>query len=109
MFAHIPLALIVQSLCWAIGHALGAPRRASLWLGCFAASAVCIMREVTQAEYRWIEAYGHGLRANMPPLAGWYVWQWNAHSVDETLWAVAVSIAFAVALTMPGSGRDRGT
>ena len=29
-------------------------------------SGFYISREVTQAEYRWIEAYGSGLRANMP-------------------------------------------
>ncbi|HEY0269621.1 MAG TPA: hypothetical protein VGC10_01360 [Sphingomonas sp.] len=99
MLVHIPIAIAVQLICWAIGHALAAPRRASLWIGCWAGSAVCVMREVTQAEYRWIDAYGHGLRANMPPLAGWAVWQWNRHSIDETWVAILASAAFAAALT----------
>ena len=29
-------------------------------------AAWAISREITQAEYRWIEQYGSGLRANMP-------------------------------------------
>jgi hypothetical protein len=36
------------------------------WSGAVAASAYFLGREVAQAEYRWIEVYGHGLRANMP-------------------------------------------
>jgi hypothetical protein len=99
MFAHVPVAIAVELMCWAIGHALAAPRRASLWIGCFAASAVCIMREVTQAEYRWIEAYGGGLRANMPTFAGWYLWEWNRHSIDETWVAIAAAVAFTVIMT----------
>lgn len=99
MLNHVPVAIAVQMACWAIGHMLAAPRRASLWIGCFAASAVCVMREVTQREYQWIEAYGHGLRANMPVLAGWEVWQWNRHSIEETLAATAASVAFALLLT----------
>lgn len=31
-----------------------------------AASAWVISREITQAEYRWIEQFGGGLRANLP-------------------------------------------
>lgn len=36
------------------------------WAGAALASAYFIGREFAQAEYRWIELYGHGLRANMP-------------------------------------------
>ncbi|WBO23525.1 hypothetical protein [Sphingomonas abietis] len=97
--AHIPVALGVQLVCWAIGHRLGARATASIWIGCFAASAVCIMREITQREYQWIELYGHGRRANMPGYAGLEVWQWNAHSISETVVAMAVSIALAVIVT----------
>jgi hypothetical protein len=38
----------------------------AFWLG----------REIAQAEYRWIERYGQGKRANMP----WYA------SIDKKVW-----------------------
>lgn len=36
------------------------------WAGAALASAYFIGREVAQAEFRWIEIYGQGLRTNMP-------------------------------------------
>lgn len=99
MFAHVPIAIGIQLICWAIGRFLGAPARASIWMGCFAGSAVCIMREITQREYQWIEQFGHGRRANMPGYAGLEVWQWNSHSLSETVVAVAACVAVAVIVT----------
>lgn len=64
MFAHVPIAVGIQLMCWGIGHLLGAPARASVWIGCFAGTAVCVMREITQREYQWIEQFGHGRRAS---------------------------------------------
>ncbi|SFF78735.1 hypothetical protein SAMN05518801_101524 [Novosphingobium sp. CF614] len=95
MFAHVPVALGIQLVCWAIGHGLGASNKAAIWMGCFAAAAVCIMREITQREYQWIEKFGDGRRANMPDYAGLEVWQWNAHSISETVVAVAASLIVA--------------
>lgn len=99
MFAHVPIALVVMFLGWAFGRALGARRRAAIWLGWFAAASTCVMREITQQEYRWIEAHGHGRRANMPVLEGLKFWEWNAHSQWETLMALAISalVAFVIA------------
>ncbi len=58
MIDHILLALLIQ-----LGIAL--PLRN--WIaGTAAAIAWTVSREITQAEYRWIESYGSGLRANMP-------------------------------------------
>jgi hypothetical protein len=94
-FDHIPVAIGVQLACWAIGRRLGAPTRASVWIGCFAGAAVCIMREITQREYQWIEQYGGGHRANMPGYAGLEVWQWNSHSISETIVAIAASVLLA--------------
>jgi hypothetical protein len=99
MFAHIPVALGIQLICWAIGYALGASNKASIWIGCFAASAVCIMREITQREYQWIEKFGGGRRANMPDLAGLEVWQWNAHSLSETAVAIVASLIAAMVVS----------
>jgi hypothetical protein len=99
MFAHVPVSIGIQLACWALGRALGAPTRASVWIGCFAGAAVCIMREITQREYQWIEAFGHGKRANMPGYAGLEVWQWNVHSISETITAIAASILLAAIVT----------
>lgn len=52
------------ALTIALGLAIGA-----WWTGAAAASAYFIGREIAQAEYRWIEQHGQGLRANMPTLA----------------------------------------
>ncbi|MCJ2185008.1 hypothetical protein MTR62_20300 [Novosphingobium sp. 1949] len=46
-------------------------------------SAYFLGRELTQAEYRWIEHFGHGLRANMP-------W-WGAF--DPRVWTTADQFA----------------
>ncbi|MEW9854123.1 hypothetical protein [Novosphingobium sp. M1R2S20] len=55
---HVALALAIQAL-------IGASTK-SWWAGAGVASAYFIGRELAQAEYRWIEMYGEGLRANMP-------------------------------------------
>lgn len=100
MFAHVPIAIGIQIICWLIGQRLGAPRLASLWIGAFAGSAVCIMREITQREYQWIEAFGQGRRANMPGYAGLEVWQWNQHSLAETATAIVAVVAVALAVQL---------
>jgi hypothetical protein len=99
MFAHVPVAIGVQLLCWALAWRLGAPTRAALWTGCLAGSAVCVMREITQREYQWIEQFGGGRRANMPGYAGLEVWQWNAHSISETVVAIAAAVLLAAVVT----------
>lgn len=55
---HIIMAVITQA-------AVGLLTR-NWWAGAAVASAYFIGREVAQAEYRWIEHFGEGLRANMP-------------------------------------------
>lgn len=47
--------------------------------------AFYVGREFTQAEYRWIAAYGAGERANMPLLAGFDPRVWNAKSLSDFL------------------------
>lgn len=57
--AHVVVALLIQSVVAAfLGWDAGAA--AGMWY--------FVGREYAQAEYRWIEAYGQGLRANMPAL-----------------------------------------
>ena len=91
MLAHILLALLIQ---------FPVARLTRNWYsGAAAASAWAISRELTQAEYRWIEAFGQGLRANMP----WWgaldprVWQRADPWLD---WIVPVATAFLVAVVL---------
>jgi len=100
MFAHLPLALATQLVIWGFGMAMGVPDVASVWLGFLAGCAVCLMREITQQEYRWIERFGAGRRANMPVLAGLRFWEWNGHSKRETLCACAVTFIIATVVTI---------
>lgn len=69
MIGHMAIALAVQLLVVAATRS---------WRGgAMAAAGWAISREITQAEYFWIEHYGHGLRANMPWWGGLdpLVWQ----------------------------------
>ncbi len=89
LMGHLVLALALQ---WLV---VAATR--SWWGGAFAAAAWAISREITQAEYRWIEHYGGGLRANMPWWGGFdpIVWQKTAPWLDwiaPTLFAVAIAL-----------------
>jgi hypothetical protein len=69
VLGHLILAALMQLLVVGL---------CANWLaGALAASAWAISREITQAEYRWIEQFGGGLRANMPWWSGFdlRVWQ----------------------------------
>ena len=89
IIGHIALAILLQLL---------AVRLTGNWLaGAAAAGAWAISREITQAEYRWIEQFGGGLRANMPWWGGLdpAVWQ----KVDPWLdWIVPTLVAIGIAL-----------
>jgi hypothetical protein len=90
LIGHILLALLIQ-------FAVALPTRS--WAGgAAAACAWSISREITQAEYRWIEHHGGGLRANMPWWGGFdpIVWQ----NLDPWLdWLVPCLAVITVALT----------
>lgn len=68
------------------------------WLaGTVGACAWAIAREITQAEYRWIEAFGAGRRANMPWWGGFdpRVWQ----KLDPWLdWLLPCALTIALAI-----------
>jgi hypothetical protein len=58
LLSHIAIAVVLQLL---------AVRLAKSWVGgAIAGIAWVVSREWTQAEYRWIEQFGGGLRANLP-------------------------------------------
>ena len=62
MLVHIILAVLIQAVT---------ARLCRSWVaGAAVAGAWSLSREITQAEYRWIERYGDGLRANMRGGAG---------------------------------------
>ncbi|MDT0508941.1 hypothetical protein [Novosphingobium sp. MMS21-SN21R] len=58
LIEHALVALVIQA-------AVGLTTR-NWWAGAALASGYFIGREIAQAEYRWIEQYGQGLRANLP-------------------------------------------
>ena len=98
MIQHILLAIVTQIAVamalrsWAAGGAV--------------ASAWAISREITQAEYRWIEQFGSGLRANMPWWGGFdpAVWQRPDPWLDSLIPTLAV-IAFAYAMRLRSARR----
>ena len=99
MIGHLVIALALQLLVVAATR--------SWWGGAFAAAAWAIAREVTQAEYRWIEHHGGGLRANMPWWGGFdpIVWQ----TLDPWLdWIVPTLLAVAIALIASRPRRKLG-
>ena len=91
---------VIGHLGLGVGIQLLVRRLCGSWFGgAAAASAWAISREITQAEYRWIEAYGHGLRANMPWWGGLdpAVWQ---HLDPWADWLIPTAATFAIAAAM---------
>jgi len=86
---HLVLALIFQGV---VGFTTGL-----WWQGAAIASTFYIAREHAQAEYRWIERYGLGRRANMP----WWgpfdprVWN-NLHSWLDWVLPLVGTVMLAV-------------
>ena len=91
MIAHILLAFIIQAVFASLSR--------SWILGAGAASMWGISREITQAEYRWIERFGEGLRTNMPWWGGLDLRVWGY--VDPWLdWAAPMLVVFAIAYSI---------
>ena len=92
-FMHAAISLVIQ--------ALGGLLTGNWWLGGLVACTWWVAREHTQAEYRWIEKYGQGKRANMPDWAGFDYRVWNVPSlVDFIAPVVACSIVYFSALAL---------
>ena len=89
MIGHIVPALLIQ-----LGISLALR---NLPAGAAAACVWSISREITQAEYRWIEQFGEGLRANMPWWGGLdpRVWQKADPWLD---WILPSLLAIAIAI-----------
>jgi len=82
-----PLTVIA---CWAMGLLLGDPDFFAVMAAIF-----FVGRELAQAEYKWIERYGGGLRANMPFLAPLDTRVWDFHS---WFWNLTLPAIICVAL-----------
>jgi hypothetical protein len=89
LLEHLAIAILIQVIVvlllrsWAAGAAT--------------ACAWSVSREITQAEYRWIEHLGDGLRANMPWWGGLDLRVWQSwHSWLD--WIVPCAAVVAIAL-----------
>ena len=87
-FTHPIIALAMQLALWGLFG--------NWWIGVAAASACFISREITQAEYRWIEAYGHGLRRNMPWWGAFDLRVWTIHSLTDWLLPILATLSVAI-------------
>ena len=86
---HIVWGLLIQLLVYFLFRSWGA--------GAAAACAWSISREITQAEYRWIEHFGGGVRANMPWWGGVDPIVWR--NLDPWLdWLVPSAVAILLAV-----------
>lgn len=68
--------MIIAAIITLVGFLIG-----DIYAGAAAASMGFMFREITQAEYRWIEKYGNGIRANMPWYAPFTPRCWDIHSI----------------------------
>lgn len=92
-FMHAAISLVIQAL---VGLLTG-----NWWLGGMLACTWFVAREHTQAEYRWIEKYGQGKRANMPDWAGFDYRVWNVPSLLDFIAPVgACSTVYFSALAL---------
>lgn len=90
MLSHVALALAIQVLTVCILR--------SWFARAFAASAWAISREITQAEYRWIEWFGDGRRANMSWWDGFDPRVWHLDAMLD--WIAPCLLVFALAVLM---------
>lgn len=101
MIEHVALAVLIQVAVALIFGGWGA--------GAAVAVAWSVSREITQAEYRWIERYGEGLRANMPMWGGFdlRVWQYPDPWLDWIVPTLATVTIAVFARTRAGKHRTR--
>jgi hypothetical protein len=88
MAGHVAIAVLIQLLVVLALRSWGG--------GAAAGGAWSISREITQAEYRWIEHYGGGLRANIPWWGGFDMRVWN-HADPWLDWIVPSATVIAIA------------
>lgn len=89
---HAAISVAAQTLA---GLLLG-----SWWLGGLLACVWWAAREHTQAEYRWVAAYGQGKRQNMPWWGGFDKRVWNWPSALDLLVPVLFCIGVYITQTL---------
>ena len=101
MLGHVLVALLIMLLGWALLRNWHA--------GAFAASAWAVSREITQAEYRWIERFGEGLRANMPWWGGFdpRIWTKPDPWLDGLVPILVTTLVSALATHAANTDRNR--
>jgi hypothetical protein len=85
---HILLALAIQLLLSSF----------SWWAGALLAAGFYLGREIAQAEYRVIQTYYGGKRANMPWYGGFERRAWDKKSMLD--WVLPLAAVLSVALFM---------
>lgn len=85
---HAVIALVAQFL---IGKLTG-----NWWVVAVLFSGFYLGREHAQAEYRWIERFGQGLRKNLPWYGALDPKVWNLHSITD--WVLPIVFTSTVAI-----------
>lgn len=85
---HFITAIAFQLILVAFG--------ADTFVAAFASNGLFVMREITQAEYRYIERHGY-LRANMEWWRGMDIRLWNGHSIRNVLKPALATFLVALA------------
>lgn len=70
------------------------------WVGGLLGICWFVAREHTQAEYRWIEHRGEGLRANMPWWGGFDPRVWNLASIFDFLAPIIAAVLIYLSVTL---------
>lgn len=89
--AHPLIAIVIQAAMFVFFG--------NWWFGVAVATIAYLFRETTQAEYRWIEAYGFGLRKNMPWWGRFDPRVWSAKDWADWLGPLVVTSAVAAVMT----------
>lgn len=85
---HAVVALVLQVI---IGLATN-----NWWAGAALGIGIYMGREHAQAEYRWIETYGLGVRANMPWHGGFQGRVWTVKSALDIIIVVLSTTIMAI-------------
>lgn len=100
IFEHALVAIAIQAVIgWRTGN---------WWTGAALASGYFIGREVAQAEYRWIEQFGEGLRANLPWGAVFdrRIWQ-NPDQIMDWLGPIMATSGIAIGMSRRKGSEDK--
>jgi hypothetical protein len=93
---HVAISVLAQAITW-----ISIVKYCTIgwWIGAVIGSLIFIVREHTQAEYRWIENYGERCRANLP----WWGWAdkriWDLGSILDVACPLIVCFIIAIITT----------